>query len=149
VTDLVRIKDDLKPAAFTGASTALLGTVGGLMPAALHSVLAGGSLLSFSWMIGADLATVAAIGLGQGIAATAAALARGKGEFYISPRRGFLAAVGVSAFNSLMYFIQMAVPATELGWTLDLALLGAVGAAAGWLAVRVPAREPERELLRH
>jgi hypothetical protein len=48
-----------------------------------------------------------------------------------------------------MYFIQMAVPATELGWTLDLALLGAVGAAAGWLAVRVPAREPERELLRH
>jgi hypothetical protein len=36
----------------------------------------------------------------------------------------------------------MAVPATELGWTLDLLLLGAAGAAAGWLAVRVPRRDP-------
>lgn len=140
--DMDRLKEDAKPAGFTGASTALMGTAGGLMPAAVHSVLVGGSLLSFSWMLTTDVATVAAIGIGQGIAAAATALARGKGEFYISPKRGFFASLAVGAFNGLMYFTQMAVPATELGWTLDLLILGAVGAAAGWLAVKVPAKEP-------
>jgi hypothetical protein len=85
---------------------------------------------------------VAAIGAGQGLAAAASALARGKGEHYISPRRGLLGALGVGAFNGLMYFTQMAAPVTELGWALDLTILGAVGAAAGWLAVRVRAKEP-------
>lgn len=140
--DKDRLKEDAKPAAFTGASTALMGTAGGLMPAAVHSVLAGGGLLSFSWILTGDIATVAAIGIGQGIAAAATALARGKGEFYISPRRGFFASLAVGAFNGMMYFVQMAVPGTELGWTLDLLILGAVGAAAGWLAVKVPAKEP-------
>ncbi len=142
MADIERLKEDIKPAGFTGASTALMGTAGGLMPAAVHSVLAAGGILSFSWILSTDVATVAAIGLGQGIAATAAALARGKGEFYISPKRGFFASLGVGAFNGLMYFLQMAVPATELGWTLDLLILGAVGAAAGYLAVRVPAKDP-------
>lgn len=140
--DADRLREDAKPAGFTGASTALMGTAGGLMPAAVHSVLVGTSILSFSWMLTTDVATVAAIGIGQGIAAAATALARGKGEFYISPRRGFIASVGVGAFNGLMYFVQMAVPATELGWTLDLLILGAVGAAAGYFAVKVPAKEP-------
>jgi hypothetical protein len=31
---------------------------------------------------------------------------------------------------------------TELGWTLDLLILGAAGAAAGWYAVKVPEKEP-------
>ena len=141
--DADRLKEDLKPAGFTGASTALMGTAGGLIPAAVHSVLVGGSLLSFSWMLTTDVATVAAIGIGQGIAAAAVALARGKGQFYISPRRGFFASLGVGLFNGMMYFVQMAVPGTELGWTIDLLILGAVGAAAGYLAVKVPAREPQ------
>ncbi len=141
--DQDRIKEDLKPAGFTGASTALMGTAGGLIPAAVHSVLVGGSILSFSWMLTTDVATVAAIGIGQGIAAAAVALARGKGQFYISPRRGFFASLGVGLFNGMMYFVQMAVPGTELGWTIDLLILGAVGAAAGYLAVKVPAREPQ------
>ncbi|HEY2804259.1 MAG TPA: hypothetical protein VGI92_00215 [Gemmatimonadales bacterium] len=137
-----RLKEDAKPAGFTGASTAVMGTAGGLMPAMVHSILVGGSVLSFSWMLSTDVATVAAIGIGQGIAAAATALARGKGEFYISPRRGFMASMGVGLFNGLMYFVQMALPATELGWTIDLLILGAVGAAAGWLAVKVPSRDP-------
>ena len=135
-------KNDLKPAGFTGASTAVMGTVGGLLPAMVHSILTGGSVLAFSWMLTTDVATVAAIGIGQGIAATATALARGKGEFYISPKRGFFASLAVGALNGLMYFTQMAVPATELGWTLDLLILGAIGAAAGWVAVKVPQRDP-------
>ena len=136
------VKDDLKPAAFTGASTAVLGTAGGLLPAAVHTVLASGGLFSFAWLLTTDVATVAAIAAGQGLAAAATALARGKGEYYISPKRGFIAALAVGAFNGLMYFVQMAVPATELGWTLDLLILGAVGATAGWLAVRVPKKDP-------
>ena len=134
------IRDDVKPAAFIGASTAVLGTVGGILPSLIHSVLNTGSpsLLLF----GSDLAVVAAIGAGQGLAAAASALARGKGEHYISPARGLAGAFAVGAFNGLMYLLQMAVPATELGWTLDLLILGAVGAAAGWIAVRVPKREP-------
>lgn len=139
---MAEIKDDIKPAAFTGASTAVMGTVGGLMPAFVHSVIVTGGPLTFAWMLTTDVAVVAAIAAGQGLAAAASALARGKGQFYISPKRGFLASLGVGAFNGLMYFVQMAVPATEMGWTLDLLILGAVGAAAGWLAVRVPAREP-------
>ncbi len=136
------IKDDIKPAAFTGASTAVLGTIGGVLPSFIHSVIVTGQPISFALMLGSDLAVVAAIGAGQGLAAAATALARGKGELYISPRRGLLGALGVGAFNALMYLTQMALPATELGWTLDLLILGAAGAAAGWLAVKAPAKEP-------
>lgn len=136
------LKDDLKPAAFTGGSTAVLGTVGGLLPAAVHTIIAATGPLSFAWLLSTDVALVAAIGAGQGLAAAAAALARGRGELYISPKRGFVGALAVGAFNGLMYLTQMAVPATELGWTLDLLILGAAGAAAGWLAVRVPRRDP-------
>jgi hypothetical protein len=136
------IRDDLKPAGFTGAATALVGTVGGLLPAAVHSILAAGGPLSFAWLLTTDVAVVAAIGVGQGLAAASAALARGRGLHYISPKRGLLGALAVGAFNGAMYFVQMAVPATELGWTLDLLILGGVGAAAGYFAVRMPAKEP-------
>ena len=142
MADIDRLKEDAKPAGFTGASTAVMGTAGGLMPAAVHSLIVTGSLLGFTAMLTTDVATVAAIGIGQGIAAAATALARGKGEFYISPRRGFYASLGVGLFNGFMYFVQMAAPSTELGWTLDLLILGAVGAAAGWLAVKVPHKDP-------
>ncbi len=142
MADMNDIRDDLRPAGFTGAATAVMGTAGGLLPAAVHTVVAATGPLSLAWLLTTDVAVVAAIGLGQGIAATATALARGKGEFYISPKRGFLASLAVGAFNALMYFTQMAVPATELGWALDLLILGAVGAAAGWVAVRLPSRDP-------
>src|SRR5260221_14773085 len=115
-----RVREAHKPAGFTGSSTAVMGTAGGLLAAAVHTTLSAGGVWSFAWLLTTDIATVAAIGIGQGIAATATALARGKGEFYISPKRGFLASLGVGVFNGLMYFLQMAVPATELGWTLDL-----------------------------
>ena len=136
------ITDDLKPAGFTGAATAVLGTAGGLVPAAVHSILVAGGPFSFAWMLTTDVAVVAAIGVGQGLAAAATALARGKGEHYISPKRGLVGALAVGAFNGLMYFVQMAVPVTELGWTVDLLVLGGVGAAAGYLAVRVSAKQP-------
>jgi hypothetical protein len=136
------LKDDVKPAAFTGGATAAMGTVGGLLPAAVHTIIASTGPLSVAWTLSTDVLTVAAIGLGQGVIAFGTALARGKGEHYISPRRGLLAALGVGAFNGLMYFTQMAVPATELGWTLDLVILGSAGAAAGWASVKMSEKEP-------
>lgn len=132
------IRADVRPAVFTGASMAVLGTVGGAAPALLHSVLVSGEPLSFALMLGSDLVVVGAIGAGQGLLAVATALARGRGRWYISPRRGLLAALAVGTFNGLMYLTQMFWPVTELGWTLDLAILGLAGAAVGWLAVRVP-----------
>ena len=60
MADIDEVRKDLKPAAFTGAATAVMGTVGGLMPAAVHSVLVGGSLLSFAGMLTSDIAVVAA-----------------------------------------------------------------------------------------
>lgn len=132
------LKSDLRPALFTGASAAVLGTVGGAAPALLHSMLVTGEPLSFALMLTSDLAVVAGIAAGQGAVAVGTALARGRGRWYISPRRGLFAALAVGTFNGLMYFTQMLFPATELGWTLDLAILGAAGAAVGWLAVKVP-----------
>ena len=35
----------------------------------------------------------------------------------------------IGLFDFVMYFVQMAVPATELGWTPDLLILVAVTAA--------------------
>jgi len=142
MTELDDVKDDLKPAAFTGASTALMGTIGGLAPAAVHTALTAGGPISAAWLITTGVAVVAAIGIGQGVAAAAMALARGTGTRYISPQRGFLASLGVGAFNAAMYFVQMAVPATELGWVPDLLILAAVGAAAGFFAVHEPSGEP-------
>jgi hypothetical protein len=136
------VRDDVKPAAFTGAATAVMGTAGGLLPAAVHTLTSAAGPLSVAWLLTTDVAVVAAIGLGQGIVAGATALIRGRGEYYISPRRGLVGALAVGAFNGLMYFTQMAVPATELGWIPDLLILGLVGGAAGWAAVRAPRREP-------
>jgi hypothetical protein len=144
MTDVTDLKDDLRPAAFTGASTAVMGTLGGLAPAAVHTIMAATGPLSLAWLATTDVAVVAGIALGQGIAATVTALARGKGIWYISPKRGFAASLAVGAFNGLMYLVQMAVPATELGWIPDLAILALVGAAAGWVAVRMPSTDPAR-----
>lgn len=144
MTELSDLKGDLKPAAFTGASTAVMGTLGGLAPAVVHTLTTATGPLGLAWVLTTDVAVVAAIGIGQGVAATATALARGQGIRYISRRRGVVASLGVGLFNALMYFVQMSVPATELGWIPDLLILFAVGAAAGWAAVRLPAGEPAR-----
>lgn len=130
----------MKSAAFAGGATAVLGTVGGVLPALVHSAITTGASESFSGALSSNLGVVAAIGAGQGLAAAAGALARRRGGAAVPGSRVLFAAFGVGTFNGLMYFVQMAVPATELGWALDLALLGSVGALGGWLAVPAPPR---------
>ena len=72
------------------------------------------------------LMTSLAIAAGQGAVAlvTASLLARmGRTLTYT-----VLLGLGIGLFDFAMYFLQMAVPATELGWAPDIAIL--VGAAA-------------------
>ncbi|MDP3911171.1 MAG: hypothetical protein Q8Q14_12340 [Gemmatimonadales bacterium] len=72
------------------------------------------------------LMTSLAIAAGQGAVAlvTASLLARlGRTLTYT-----VLLGLGIGLFDFTMYFLQMAVPATELGWAPDIAIL--VGAAA-------------------
>lgn len=130
------LSEDLGPAAFTGVATALCGTAGGILPALLHTFGAATDPTSFAWLLSMNFLTVAAIGAGQGAVATATALARGRGRRYISSKHGVLGALAVGGFDALMYLMQMTIPATELGWTFDLVILGVAGAAAGWHAVR-------------
>ena len=68
-----------------------------------------------------DVAIALAIAAGQGAVAlvTASVLAQLGREL----RRTVLLGLSVGAFDFLMYFVQMALPATELGWLPDVAIL--------------------------
>jgi hypothetical protein len=72
------------------------------------------------------LMTSLAIAAGQGVVAlvTASLLARMERTLTYTVLLG----LGIGLFDFAMYFLQMAVPATELGWAPDIAIL--VGAAA-------------------
>ena len=90
--------------------------------------------------LGGDLAVALGLAAGQGAVAflTAAALAAlGRGLRYT-----VLLGLVIGVFDLTMYLLQMLVPATELGWGPDLAILAAVTAlvtVAGVAPARVTA----------
>lgn len=105
--------------------TALCALVGGLIVAGAHTA-------AVAMTTGADqavdilggAATVAAIAVGQGVVAvlTGAALhALGR-----TLRATVLLGLAIGFFDLVMYLIQWLVPASELGWAPDLAILGGV-----------------------
>lgn len=70
------------------------------------------------------IVTALAIAAGQGAVAlvTGSLLAQlGRGLTFT-----VLLGLGIGAFDFVMYFVQMAVPATELGWVPDIVILVAV-----------------------
>lgn len=73
------------------------------------------------------IVTAVAIAAGQGAVAllTGGVLAR----FGRTLRFTVLLGLLIGVFDFVMYFLQMAVPATELGWTPDLLILVVVTAA--------------------
>jgi hypothetical protein len=85
----------------------------------------------------------------QGIV-TALAIAAGQGAVALVTG-GLLAQVGrslnltvllglvIGVFDFLLYFLQMAVPATELGWVPDIAILVAATVAITLIGARAPA----------
>jgi hypothetical protein len=70
------------------------------------------------------IVTALAIAAGQG----AVALVTGSllAQFGRSLNLTVLLGLVIGAFDFVMYFLQMAVPATELGWIPDIAILVAV-----------------------
>jgi len=48
----------------------------------------------------------------------------------------------IGVFDFVMYFVQMAVPATELGWVPDIAILVVVTVVITLIGARTPAATP-------
>ncbi|PYP15091.1 MAG: hypothetical protein DMD52_11525 [Gemmatimonadetes bacterium] len=109
--------------------------VAGLVIAGLHtwlfSYIPTRSGLIFT-LIG-DAVTALAIAAGQGAVAlvTGSVLA----QFGRPLQRTVLLGLLVGAFDFAMYLLQMAVPATELGWKPDILILAAATAAVTALGV--------------
>ncbi len=106
---------------------ALCALVGGLIVAGTHTVAVAMATGADQWIgIFSGAATVAAIAAGQGVVvfATGAALhAAGR-----ALRATVLLGIVIGLFDLTMYLVQWLVPATELGWGPDLAILAAVPA---------------------
>jgi hypothetical protein len=87
-----------------------------------------------------DLAAATALAAGQG------AVALGTGRILAHLGRTLHATVLlgllVGGFDFAMYFVQMALPATELGWTPDLIILAAAAALITALGSRSDGAAP-------
>lgn len=99
------------------------GTVAGALVAVVHTLFFSFNpdAAAFLRTLGGDLATALGLAVGQGVVAflAAAALAAlGRGLRYT-----VLLGLVIGLFDLAMYLLQMTVPATELGWGLDLAVL--------------------------
>ena len=84
------------------------------------------------------IVTAVAIAAGQGAVAlvTGGVLARMGRTLQLTLLLGLL----IGAFDFVMYFLQMAVPATEFGWIPDLVILVVATAAITVAGSRSPAR---------
>ena len=86
------------------------------------------------------IVTSLAIAAGQGAVAlvTGSLLAQRGRTLNLTVLLGLL----IGAFDFVMYFLQMAVPATELGWGPDIAILVVAAIAITLLGARTPAAAP-------
>jgi len=110
--------------------------VAGLVIAGLHtwffSYIPSRSGLLFTLL--SDAVTALAIAAGQG----AVALVTGSvlRQFGKGLQRTVLLGLLIGAFDFAMYLVQMAVPATELGWRPDIVILALASATITLLGVR-------------
>lgn len=117
----------------------LCATVAGIVVTVIHT-----SFFSFNpgrsavieTLVGGTI-TALAIAAGQGVVAlvTGSLLAR------LGRSLNFTVLLGlaIGAFDFVMYFLQMAVPATELGWGPDIAILVVAAVVITLLGARTPA----------
>jgi len=86
------------------------------------------------------IVTALAIAAGQGAVAlvTGSLLARRGRSLNLTVLLG----LAIGAFDFAMYFLQMALPATELGWGPDIAILVVAAVAITLLGARTPATVP-------
>jgi len=115
----------VKVVTYYAAWVALCGFVGGLVVAGVHTAGVAMATGADQWIvIFGDAATVAAIAAGQGLVALATGLvvhALGR-----TLRATVLLGLIVGGVDCGLYLLQMLVPATELGWGPDLAILAAL-----------------------
>jgi hypothetical protein len=120
----------------------LCATVAGVVVALIHTWFFSfnpGRSAVIQTLVG-GIATSLAIAAGQG----AVALASGSllVQFGRSLNLTLLLGLLIGAFDFVMYFLQMAVPATELGWGPDIAILVVATVAITLLGARTPAAVP-------
>ena len=133
--------DRMKVVIYYAIWATMCAAVAGLVIAGLHtwlfSYIPTRSALIFT-LVG-DAVTALAIAAGQGAVAlvTGSVLA----QFGRSLQRTVLLGLLVGVFDFAMYLVQMAVPATELGWKPDIVILAAATAAVTLLGV-VPREGP-------
>ena len=133
--------DRMKVVIYYAIWATMCAAVAGLVIAGLHtwlfSYIPTRSGLIFN-LVG-DAVTALAIAAGQGAVAlvTGSVLA----QFGRSLQRTVLLGLLVGVFDFAMYLVQMAVPATELGWKPDIVILAAATAAVTLLGV-VPREGP-------
>ncbi len=86
------------------------------------------------------IVTALAIAAGQG----AVALVTGSLLAQLGRGLNFTVLLGlvIGVFDFVMYFLQMAVPATELGWVPDIAILVVATVAITLIGARTPAAAP-------
>src|SRR5579884_1536805 len=92
------------------------------------------------WATACALAAAAALAAGQG----AVALVTGRILVRLGRtlRATVLLGLLIGSFDFAMYFVQMALPATELGWTPDVIILAAAAALVTVLGSRSSAAAP-------
>ena len=127
--------DRLKVVIYYAIWATLCAAAAGLVIAGLHtwlfSYVPTRSRLIFT-LVG-DAVTALAIAAGQGAVAlvTGSVLA----QFGRALQRTVLLGLLVGVFDFAMYFLQMAVPATELGWKPDIVILALASATITLLGV--------------
>ena len=114
---------------------ALAGTVVALIHTWFFAFNPGRSAVIQSLVQGIE--TALAIAAGQG----AVALVTGSLLTQLGRSLSYTVLLGlaIGAFDFVMYFLQMAVPATELGWIPDIAILILATAAITLIGARAPA----------
>jgi len=120
----------------------LCATVAGVVVALIHTWFFSfnpGRSAVIETLVG-GIVTALAIAAGQGAVAlvTGSLLVRLGRSLNLTLLLGLL----IGAFDFVMYFLQMAVPATELGWGPDIAILVVAAVAITLLGARTPASEP-------
>jgi len=120
-----RMKITIYYAAWATACAAVAGLVIALLHTRFFSYIPNRSGLIHTLF--SDAVTALAIAAGQG----AVALVTGNllAQFGRALRATVLLGMLIGAFDFVMYFLQMAVPATELGWVPDIVILVAVTVA--------------------
>ncbi|PYO15008.1 MAG: hypothetical protein DMD31_07750 [Gemmatimonadetes bacterium] len=128
--------DRMKIVIYYAIWATICAALAGLVIAGLHtwlfSYIPSRSGLIFTMV--SDVVTALAIAAGQGAVAlvTGSVLAR----FGNPLQRTVLLGLLLGAFDFAMYFLQMAVPSTELGWTPDIIILAVATAAITLLGIR-------------